>query len=559
MTNREIAGVLEAIADILQIKEESFYRVRAYRTAADAVYHLDKDIKQLYKEGKLEDISGVGSSVKAIIEEVLEKGKSIYLEELFQEIPPGLLEMLEIPGIGHKTVRIIYNKLGVDNLEDLLKAAEGKKIRDLPGMGGKTEYNIKKGIELLKKREGKVTLGLSQPLAEELLQYLAKSDVIKQASITGSIRRGKPLVSDIDIIVSSDDYKSVHQYVEAYRGVRKILHKESDRIVGELSYNIKFEVIIVPPEDYYNRLVWTTGSREHCIAIWGENEQQLNMHKAKSEEEVYQRFGLQYIEPEMRENRGEIELARRFELPELVVKADLRGDLHVHTEWSDGGHSIQDMVLAAKVLNYQYIAITDHSKSLPISGGLTEERLHAQGKVIDALNDRQDDFVILKGIEVDVLKDGSLDFDDGILSKLDLVIASVHSNFNLNKDKQTERIMKVIENKYVHVIGHLTGRLLNRRPGYDIDLDEILAAVARNNKVLEINSHPDRLDIDEHVARRAKEMGIKIAINSDAHHQQDLNLVKYGVKNARRGWLEPENIINTWNIERLWSFLKKKI
>lgn len=556
MTNREIARTLDRIADILQIKGENFFKVRAYRKAAESVYHLDENLTVLYEQNKIGDIPGVGKGVKRKIEEMVEKGSSEYYEKLLQEVPIGVLEMLAIPGVGHKTAKVIYENLGIDNIEDLLKAVEDKKIRELPGLGSKSEYNIKKGIEILKKSYGKANLGVALPMAEEFLNYLLKSNQIEQASIVGSARRGKPLVSDIDILVAAHDFDLAKEVIVSYKGINKIESIEHDRISGRLSYNVEFEVILVNPADYIFSLVNTTGAKEFCEEILNNVESEIYKNLT-DEASLFSKLNMQYIPPELRENQGEIELAKNFKLPELIKEDDLVGDLHLHSNWSDGASSIQEMVEACKDLGYSYMAVTDHSKSLPISGGLNEDRLKAQGKVIDSLNEQLEDFTILKGIEVDILKDGSLDFPDEVLKELDIVVASIHSNFKLDKDKQTERILTAMKNEHVNIIGHLTGRLLNRRPGYKLDIDRILETAAKNNIIFEINSHPDRLDVDEKVARQAAEQGIKMAINSDAHHIKELKNRRFGVINARRGWLTSADVVNTWDIDKLTKYLKE--
>lgn len=555
MTNRDVAGILAKIADLLEIKEENIYKIRAYRKAANSILNLDENIVDLYRMDSIGSIPGVGEAVKTKIEELIEKGTCEYYEKLLEEIPAGVLDMLSVPGIGHKTVKLIYEKLGIENLTELSKAVEEKKIRTLPGLGVKTEEKIRRGIEFLNKNAGQILLGVALPLAEEFKNYLLEADAVQDACVVGSIRRGKPLVRDIDVLVASTTCEGIYERVVAYRNVKTITSKTSNHIKGQFSGNIDFEVMIVDPRDYAYFLVWTTGSREHREMLF-KNISKNDLRGCKNEAEIFRKLGLQYIPPELRENRGEIKAAYKHEIPKLLDLDDLRGDLHIHSDWSDGAHSIQDLAVAARKLNYSYIAVTDHSKSLFISGGLTEERLLAQGEVIDHINSVLKDFRILKGIEVDILKDGTLDFSDEILEKLDIVVASVHSSFNLDRETQTQRIVKAMENKHVDIVGHLTGRLLNRRSAYELDIDKILETAAKNKVVLEINSHPDRLDIDEFIARRVKEYGIKVAINSDAHHKGDLHFVRYGVLNARRGWLEREDVVNTWSLEELLSYFE---
>ncbi len=553
MTNREVAWILESIADMLEIKNDNPFRVKAYRQAAHSVYHLDEDLRNLYFRNAVNEVQGIGSTIQAQVEEMLETGCSSYYEKLSWEVPPGLLAMLAIPGLGHKTIRLIYEKLGIDNMDALALAAEARQIRALPGMGSKTEYNILKGIELLNKSMEKITLGLAVPMAEEFSRHIMQGQGVIEARPVGSVRRGKPLVGDIDILVASEYYKRVHAQVASYRKTREITWEQEDFIQGVLDHNMKFEVIIVEPEDYYHSLVWTTGSKEYREIIF-QGIDRVIFKGLKAEEDVFRQLDMQYTPPEMRENRGEIEKARKYQLPELAKLADIQGDLHIHTDWSDGAHSLREIVSTAQRMGYSYLAVTDHSKSLPISGGLSEKRLIEQGREINDLNAELQGFIIFKGSEVDILKDGSLDYSDEILQELDIVIASIHSHFNLSLELQTRRIIKAIENPYVDIIGHLTGRLLNRRAAYELDIDRILAAAAEHHTALEINAHPDRLDVDEEIARKAAGMGIKLVINSDAHDKKDLNLLKYGILCARRAWLSRDHIINAWDIDRVIQY-----
>jgi DNA polymerase (family 10) len=556
MTNREVAWILNAMADMLELKNDNPYRVRAYRKAAHTVYHLDEDLRDVYLRNAVGEIPGIGSRMRDQIEEMLETGSCIFFEQLRQEVPQGLLDMLSIPGLGHKTIRNIYQGLGIDSIEGLAQAAQAGKIRRLPGMGAKTESNILAGIHLLKQSREKITLGLAAPVAEDFSLHLKGAAGVIAAEPVGSIRRGKPLVGDIDILVAAEDFKQVRVQVASYSQVQDVKRVGQDFIQGLLHPNMKFEVIIVKPEDYYHSLTWTTGSKEFRELVFQDRDRK-HLKGLKSEEEVFRQLGLQYIPPEMRENKGEIPKAISNSLPVIVEFSDILGELHVHTDWSDGAHSLQDMAVMAQKMGYAFLAITDHSQSLNISGGLSPQRLMDQGQAIDELNRHFRGFTLLKGSEVDILKDGTLDYHDEILKQLDLVIASIHSHFKLEAGQQTARIIKAIENPHVHIIGHLTGRLLNRRPPYELDTDQILAAAAEHHKVLEINAHPDRLDIDESIARKAAQMGIKIAINSDAHHGKDLKFLKYGVMTARRGWLKQEDVINTWDLGRIMDYFHR--
>ena len=557
MRNREVANILLKIADMLQIKGDNPYKIRAYRTAAESIYHLDEDIAILYEKGRVREIPGIGDAVAGKIGEILKTGSCEYYDRLSKEFPAGLLDMLVVPGLGHKSVKLIYDNLGIDNLDDLLLACQRGEIRNVPGLGVRSEENIIKGIAEIKQRSNKTGLGIALPVARDFLFYLLQSPLINKVAIVGSIRRGKEMVSDIDILVASDAPAALYDFIKDFPAIIQIEQVEPDLIRGELGSGIEFEVIMVTPSDYFHSLVWTTGSKEHRERLFAGIDRQ-NFKDLQSETEVYTRLGLDYIAPELRENRGEIEAAGVGNLPKLINFPDIRGDLHVHSNWSDGVERIEDLATAARSLGYEYIAITDHSKSLTISGGLSEERLQAQGKVIDALNAQAPDgFCILKGIEVDILKNGELDFPDHVLKELDIVVASVHSNFKLDADQQTERIVEAAKNEHVDIIGHLTGRLLSRRSGYEIDVDKIIDTCACYHTALEINAYPDRLDIDEHIARKAKDYGVKVAINSDAHHRNELKLMAYGVTTARRGWLEAGDVLNTLSPAELLKALGK--
>lgn len=557
MDNQEIARILDEIADILDILGENPFKARAYRQVANHIYRMETDLHEVSKHHGLEGIPGAGKAIRAKLQELLETGDLKYYRELQEKVPPGVLEMLAIPGLGPKTVGAIYAQTGIDTLEKLYRAAQEKRIRELPGMGAKTEYNIKKGIEMLRSTRDSFNLGTVLPLALEFKNFLSGFDCVQIVEITGSVRRGKPVVGDIDILVGSAEEEAVREKVRRFRRVQEITEEKPGHVEGRLRPGIVFEVLIVPLGEFWRALVISTGSKTHREQIQPALDT-FDCSSAHSEEDVYRLLSMQYIPPELREGRGEIELARNFALPHLVTLEDIKGDLHIHTDWSDGAHSLREMVAAAAKLGYSYMAVTEHSRSLAVSRGLDVERLLAQGKLVEELNRENDGFKILTGIEVDILKDGSLDLPDEVLANLDVVIASIHSHFRLSRAEQTERVLKAVENPHVDIIGHLTGRLLGRRPGYEIDIEAVLKAAAQTRTALEINSYPDRLDIDEETAFKAKAKGIKIAISSDAHHRADLGLIKYGVINARRGWLSKEDVLNTLETEELMAYLRNK-
>lgn len=558
MVGLDVCIMLNEIADMLELLGENQHKIRAYRKAAYSLERLGNDLVNVWREGRLKSIPGVGDAIAAKIDEMMSTGTIKLHQEMADRIPPGVLEILSIPGLGPHTVGVIYQSTGIDNVNDLVKAAEAKQLRQLPGLGAKTEYNIIKGVELLAGISGKATLGVARPFALELVDFLNSDPLISNIEIVGSIRRGKPLVSDIDILVATNHPESVRKKVREFRRVKQITRDEPSNISGTLVLNLFFEIILVPPADFYRALVWCTGSKAH-------REQLLRLglpidepgQEYPDEKSVYEQAGLVYIPPELRENQGEVEAAKRNQLPDLIKLTDLKGDLHVHTDWSDGADSLISILDQADDYQYEYLAITDHSQSLAISHGLSPERLHLQHLEIDKLASLHD-FRVLKGSEVDILKSGTLDFDAETLRELDLVVASIHSNFKLERDAQTARLEAAIKDPTVDIIGHMTGRLLNRRPAYEIDTDYLIKLAAQTDTALEVNSHPDRLDIGEELLTAAQELGVKIAINSDAHQLPDLGLVSYGVTSARRAGLEAKQIINTWPLDKLDSWLHRK-
>ncbi len=550
MNNQEVGQILERIAALLQLSDENPFKIRAYRQAAHSIYNLECDLYDLYAQKRLREISGVGKTVQAHIEEILKTGASAYLEELSRQIPETVVDMLRVPGLGPKTVVQLYQELGIDNLADLKDSARAGRLRNLPGVGPKTEARILQGLQVLQQNADKHSIGLALPMAEKLREHLRINMPETEVEIVGSLRRGKPLVSDVDILVGTLDNRRVGQITSKLANL-DIREQEMDRIAGLLPSQIPFEIILVNPEEFAYHLFTSTGSKSHRARVL--EEISARPDSFCDETQIYHHCHLSYIPPELREDRGEIEAARDNRLPQPVSLGDIKGDLHMHSNWSDGSENLIDLMAAARARGYEYLAITDHSSSLPITGGLDRERLRMQGHIIAELN-RQPGPRLLRGIECEILKDGSLDIVDDELKQLDVVIASIHSHFRLDRQAQTERLLRVIENPHVDIIGHLTGRMLNRRPGYELDLERILQAVQRHKKVLEINSHPYRLDIDEHITRQAVSLGIKLAVNSDAHNRSELELLRYGILSARRGWAQARDVINTWSLAEIMAY-----
>lgn len=570
MKNFEVAFIFYDIADILEIKGENFFKIRAYRKAAHTIENLPMDVEDLAGESRLQEIEGIGKALEEKIREIINTGTCRYYEELKKDFPRGLVEMLKIPGLGTKKIKVIYDNLGISSIEELEKAARAHKIRELPGMGVKTEQSILKGIQTLKGQGDRVQLAIALPVANRIMEILSGMKEVSKVAIAGSLRRRKEMVKDIDIVVATEAAETLVENFLKLPIISRVLAEGLSKVSVVLNAGIQVDLRLVKPQEFYSALQHFTGSKEHNTKLrslalkmgyklneYGIFEKEGDgVFCPKSETELYSKLDMPYIIPELREDRGEIEAALQDGLPDLVKLEDIRGDLHLHSDFSDGVSSIEEMVKKAKELGYEYIAITDHSKSLKVARGLDESRLRQQLELIKGINERVKGIRILTGIEVDILPDGSLDFDDDILKELDVVIASIHSGFKQDKTTITSRIVNACHNRYVNIIAHPTGRLLGRREPYDVDMDEVFEAAAKTGTVLEINSSPDRLDLNDVNVKRAAEMGIKIAINTDAHGTEALSDMMYGVWVARRGWLAAENIINTYSLEQLLEFLK---
>ena len=567
MKNQEIAKLLRTISIYLEMKGIQF-KPQAYERAAYSVEALDEDIEDFVKkQGKegLKKLPGVGESIAEKIIEYLKTGKIKELEELKKEVPVDIEALTSIEGVGPKIVYKLYKALGIKTVEDLEKACLEHKIRKLPGFGEKSEEKILKGIEFYKQGGQRAILGFIIPTVEELVEYLKESKLAKKVVPAGSYRRRKETIGDIDILAVSDKPEKLMDYFVKFEGVGHIYSKGSTKTNVRLKIGLDADLRVVPEESFGAALAYFTGSKEHNIQMreraikkgWKLNEYGLFDKNEKriagrTEEEIYEKLGLEWIPPEMRENRGEIELALEGKLPKLIEYGSVRGDLQVQTNWSDGQNSIEEMVEEAIKLGLEYIAITDHTKSLAVAGGLGEEKILKQMKEIDKLNKKYEEkIIILKGAEVNINKNGSLDLSDEILEKLDFVGVAVHSHFNLSRKEQTERIKKALSNPYVHCLFHPTGRVINKRPSYEVDIDEIIDFAKKHKKILEIDAYPDRLDLkDEHI-KKCVEVGVKMVIDTDAHSVLHLGFLDLGVSQARRGWASSRDILNTLPFEEL--------
>ena len=558
MSNQEVARIFNEIADMLELKGENPFRIRAYRRAAQNIEALSMEVSGLDEEA-LQKIPGVGKDLAHKIREFIDTGTIKQLEELRKEVPSGLLQILLVPGVGPKTARMVFDRLGISTVEELEQACREGRLSGLPGIKKKTENNILKGIEMLKRGRERMPIGRARPLAEAIVAELKKLKVIGRIEIAGSLRRWKETVKDIDILATSKEPMKVMNAFVGLEDVQEVLLKGPTRSSVLLREGIQVDLRVVEEDSFGAALQYFTGSKAHNIKIreramrlglkineYGVFRESDNRRIAgKTEVDVYRAIGLPFIEPELREDLGEIEAALEDRLPELISTADIKGDLHVHSRWSDGSHSIEEVAQAAMQMGYQYIAITDHSKGLGIAGGLQPEDIMEEKKEVDALNKRLKNFRIFMGVEVDIRSNGELDFDEDVLKRLDFVVASIHSGFRQSSRQLTKRLLSAIKCPYVNVIAHPTGRILGEREEYDVDMDEVMKAAKRYNKALEINAYPLRLDLKDTYARKAKEMGIPIIISTDTHMTEQFRFIKYGVSVARRAWLEKGDVLNT--------------
>jgi len=564
--NSEIAETFEHLADLLEILGANTFRVRAYRNAAHTIRDLPRNAAEMVATGEdLSELPGVGEDLADKIAEIVETGKLGLLEETIQKVPETLTQLTTVPGIGPKRAKALLEALDVRSLDDLKEAAEAGKIAGVSGFGEKSEQAILHELAQARDVERRFRISTAEDFAEPFLAYIRKHNNVKKAIIAGSYRRRKETVGDIDILVTATNGKEVVEHFVGYEEIDQIISKGTTRSTVVLRSELQVDLRVVPEVSYGAALHYFTGSKPHNIQVRRRGvERGLKINEygvfngeeriaGRTEEEVYDTVDLPYILPELRESRGEIEAAESGELPTLIQLADLRGDLHAHTNESDGKSTLKEMALAAKELGHDYLAVTDHSKNARIAGGLDERRLRKQMEEIDRLNEEVDGIQILKASEVDILDDGRLDHPDEVLEDLDLVVCSIHSGFNLSESKQTERVLRAMESRYFHILAHPTGRLIGKRKPYPIDLEKILEAAKERGCYLEINSTPARLDLDDVHCRMAKDMGVKIAISTDAHSTSGLSNLRYGVDQARRGWLEPDDVLNT----RSWSALSK--
>ncbi len=569
MKNQEIAKLFNDIADLLEIKGENPFRIRAYRKAAQNIEALTKDVAEASRD-ELTNVPGIGDDLAGKIQEYVRTGQLRFYEDLKKEVPDGLAVMLTVPSLGPKTAKLLYDKLKVKDIDDLEHLAREHRLRGLPGIQAKTEENILKGIEMIKRGRERQPLGRVLPIAEDILRHLKKAP-IKQLSLAGSLRRWKDTIKDIDILATSDNPKEVMRSFVHLPHVKDILMQGPTKSSVIIKEDIQVDLRVVEDDSFGAALAYFTGSKAHNIRLREMAVRQgLKINEygifrgddkkvgGKHEEDIYRVLGLPYIPPELREDTGEVEAAIEGRLPDLIELKNIKGDLHVHSNHSDGSHSIETLVEAAIQRGYEYIAITDHSKGLGIARGLNEERLLDEKKEVEALNKKLKGFSLIMGVEVDIRSDGHMDIDDEVLSRLDIVVASIHSGFRQSRQQLTKRLISAMKNPCVSIIAHPTGRLIGERDAYEVDMDEFLRVAKETGTAIEINAYPLRLDLNDTYSKRAKQMGIPLVISTDTHITNQFDYMAYGVSIARRGWLEKTDVLNTLPHNRLIKRLKAK-
>jgi len=582
MKNAEIARMFDTMADIMEIQGENPFRVNSYRKVARIIGDMAEDIEAVARQQGLTSLPGIGDSSAQKIEQYLKSGRMDAYDKLVKGFPTGALELLRIPEVGPKTVARLMKEKSITSLDQLEKAIERGELDGMAGMGPKTVENMRKGVALVRASQARTLLGSALPVARAVVAALREKVKLRAAEPAGSLRRMRETVGDIDILVtverargrpaeSEDEIPGGRQVVEAFTSledVAEVLASGATRGSIRTRSGLQVDLRVVRPESFGAALQYFTGSKAHNIKVRGLAQDrglkinEYGVFKGKrrvageTEEEVYAALDLPWIAPELREDRGEVEAALAGTLPELVTLDDIRGELHAHCSFSDGALTVMEMAEAARKRRYSYLALTDHSKNLGVAGGLDEEDLARRNQEIDRANKELRGFTILKGTEVDILRDGSLDYDEEVLASLDWVVAAVHDHFNMSEKEMTERILRAVRSPHVHAIGHLTGRLLGRREAYPVNIAAVIEACAQTGTCLELNTHPERLDVQDTVCREAKQAGVKVALGTDAHHSAHYDFMLYGVGTARRGWLEKQDVLNCMPARTLLKFLR---
>lgn len=567
--NTDIAEIFNKIGNLLEINEENPFRVRAYRNAAITVENLSQNLADMVKNGEdLTKLPGIGNDLAEKINNIVNNKELELLKKLEEKMPIDFIGLMHIQGLGPKKIKKLYDELNIKNIDELAQAAEQGKIHKLPEFSIKTEEHFLAEISKIKKEYNRIKLSLAEQYALPIVEYLTDSD-IQNIKIAGSYRRKLETIGDIDILVTCKDAHKVMKKFVSYEDAQTIISQGETRSSIILKSGIQVDLRAVPQKSYGAALLYFTGSKAHNIAIrklakqknWKVNEYGLfegeRFIAGETEESIYKKLNLTYIEPELRENRGEFDAAAKGKLPKLIELSDIKGDLHMHTKVSDGHNSLEEMAEAAQKLGYEYIANTEHSKHVTVAKGLSAEKLAEHIDMIDKFNANLKNFTVLKSIEVDILEDGSLDLPDKILKELDIVVCAIHYKFNLSREKQTERILKAMDNPYFNILAHPTCRLINERESCNIDMERIMKKAKENNCILEINAQPSRLDLNDIFCKTAKEIGVKFAISTDSHNTNSYNYMRYGIGQARRGWVEANDVINTKNLNGLKKLIKK--
>jgi len=567
--NAEIAEFFKKVADLLEIDGANPFRVRAYRTAVRTISSLGHEISELIAHKDLTNLPGIGKELATKIKEIVATGRLSKLEELEKRIPPELHQVLKLPGLGPKKVKVLYDQLNIRSLPELEKAARREKIRSLAGFGKKSEERILEEIEQRGQGKERIQWIVGEKVAASFIEYLTAQPSVKQIDMAGSFRRRQETIGDLDILVSCDTPAQIMALFIRHEDVQRVIAQGNTKSSVILRGGMQVDLRVIDSQSYGAALHYFTGSQLHNITLrrlarqMGLKINEYGVFKeeqriaGQTEADVFAALKLPFIEPELREDRGEIQAARQGRLPELVTQDDIRGDLHCHTDETDGHHSVEEFARAAAQMGYEYIGITNHSQHLRIARGLDPEGVKNLIKKIERLNQKLDDIVIFKSMEVDILKDGTLDLPDSILKELDFTICSVHSDFRLPRQTQTERLIRAMDNPYFTILGHPSGRLINQRAAYAVDLQRLIAAAAERGCIMELNANPDRLDLDDVHCKIAKEFGVQVAISTDAHWLGHLSYMRLGVNQARRGWLEAKDVLNTRGVEELRKYFRR--
>jgi len=569
--NNDITILLRKIADLLSIKGADEFRIRSYRDAASTIEKLNEDLNDKVQKGDdLTELPDIGDSIADKIKEIVKTGSLDQLQKLEKEVPPQLTELLNIEGLGPERVNDLYRELNIESMDDLEEAVKNEKIRDIEGFGTKTEDKIRKELKRKRSQADRTLYSKAEEYAVPLIKYMRENEEVKKAEIGGSFRRKKETIGDLDILVAGDEAESISDHLKSFENVEEVIKEGESRTSVLLQSGLRVDLAIVKEKQFGSALQYFTGSKEHSIKLreraagrdlklneYGVFDADDKRIAGKTEDEVYECLGLKFIEPELRENNGEIKAAENGDLPKLINADDIKGDLHMHTTYTDGDHSIEEMAQAAIEAGHDYIAITDHSKRVSVAGGLDADELRESWKEIDKINEKIDEITILKGLEVDILKDGTPDLADDVLKEADICIASVHYHLDLDIEEQTERIIRVLENHPIDILGHPTGRLIQEREEMKLDMERIMDTAAEQNVFMEINSNPHRLDLKPEFIRLAKQKGVMCVISTDAHNTAELTNQKYGLFQARRGWLEKDDVLNTLEIDDLLEKLNK--